>query len=338
MGDFPPPGHIGQVHGAVAAAVEAHDHGRRALVEDIVVVVGEIADLVGGLVLVFAHVVRGGLHGVAARVLGHAQGREVRFVFDLSAPHFELFHEGVEVFFIFGLFLDEQVLAALKGLVGLRAVARAEDGDVLPLHVRYHAQFFHGAHGRGDLAGSPQVFALQGLQQVLRHIVGGGAEGIDVRAEDRAADEVALELLREEVVVLHDAVFVDHDHLDFGDHRGIKALVFSRPAAFLRRIDEEDAGVEARRDLRQTCLVGEAHRAVHVLSVFLEHQQARRPETVVVHLAVQIVVRHVGFQFKLVKGMLPAFSAGDFPHLRSFHHGHRLILLYLSENSVSCIR
>ena len=162
VADFPPAGHKGQVHGGIAAAVETEDQRHGTVGEQVVVIVGEIAHLVGFHVL-DGPVVRRSVNGYAAGVFRHVQGFEIGLQLDLSAPHLEMLYKGVEVRFIFSFVLDQQVFAAVKGLVDLRTVSDAEDRDVLPLYVRHNAQAFHGAHGGSDLAGSPEVFTLQGL-------------------------------------------------------------------------------------------------------------------------------------------------------------------------------
>lgn len=164
MADFPPAGHIGQVHGGIAAAVETENQRHGTVVEQAVVVIGKVADLVG-LRVFDGPVVGRGIDDDAAGVLGHAQGFEIGLQLDLSAPHFEVLHEGVKVRFIIRFVLDQQVLAAVEGAVDFSAVADAEDGNVLALHIRHHAEPLHGAHGGGDFTGAPEVFALQGFSR-----------------------------------------------------------------------------------------------------------------------------------------------------------------------------
>ena len=308
--------------------MEAYYEGRLSTVEQTVVVVGEIAHLVGLVVLEGARVVGRGVDRHAADVLGHAEGFKIGFELYLAAPHLEFLHEGIIIRLVLSFVLDEQIFASPERGVYLRAVADAYDSYVLTLHIGNDAQALHRAHSGGYLARTPEVFALKSREKVLRYIIGGLSEAVNVCAEDSSAGKVALELLCEEIIILDYAVLVGGYQLDLGDNGGVKALVRVVPAALSLRINEKHARINARGYLCKPALLCESCGGLYAMLFLLENEQKRGAEAPVVRLSVQVVIGNENLEIKLFELVLPVLPPRDLLYCGSFHHWHFLVLPY----------
>ena len=160
MTDFPPARHEGQEHGRISAAVEAHEKRYGAILEGIIVIICKVANLVFLGSLILAKIVGRRLNGYAACLLRHVKGFEIGLDLHIAAPHLELADKGLEICLVICLVLDQNVLAAGKGIVNLLGIANADIANVLALRRGDHAQSFHGHAGRRNLSGAPKILAL----------------------------------------------------------------------------------------------------------------------------------------------------------------------------------
>ena len=71
--------------------------------------------------------------------------------------------------------------------------------------------------------------------------------------------------------------------------------------------------------------MSECNRVIHTLLLFLKDKKERRPESVVICLSVQIIIRNKDLHGKCAKLVLPALATLAVPDLRSFHHRHKII-------------
>ena len=158
---------------------------------------------------------------------------------------------------------------------------------------------------------------------MLRAVIRGSAEAVDIGPEYRSAYEIAFKGARKEIGDLADAVFVCEIDLRLCDQFFVELCVRVLPASFTGRIYEQHARIGSRSDVGKSALFGKSNRFVFSETVLLKHQQKRCPEAVIVHLSVDRSRGHIRFQVKMLILMLPVLSAvSECFHLRSCHDPH----------------